>query len=452
MKKTFLALFVLILFIPACGQAREKFLDIHEITSPGGIKAWLVEDHSVPVIALQFSFKGAGAANDPAAKQGLARMASNTMDEGAGDLDSQTFQKELRDRVISLYFNTGRDHFGGTLKTLRTNKDRAFELLQMALTKPRFDEEPLERMRRANQGRIRSALSDPEWMAARILNDVAFTGHPYAQNSGGTLSTLESITRDDLQTFLTTLSKDRLVISAAGDITAEELAASLDQIFGGLPATAPPSDIPSLIQQNQGQVFLYEQDIPQTVIEMMQPGIDIRDPDYQAAQVMNFILGSSGFGSRLTRVVREERGLTYGIYSYFSNMDKYDGLAVSTSTQSPNVGTVLELIKAEWSKIREVPVSAEELKNAKSYLIGSLPLSLTSTDSIAGLLLSLQADNLPIDYLDQRETAIRNTTVEDVQRVAQRLLDPAGFTTVLVGKPQGKLDEVQTIEELPNVE
>jgi zinc protease len=432
-------------------RQQDEILNIQDVVSPSGVKAWLVEDHSVPVIALKFAFKGAGAAGDPVDKQGLARMASNTMDEGAGNLDSTAFQKALRDLVIDLHFSADRDNFGGTLKTLTANKDRAFALLQMALNHPRFDEEPVERMRRANQSRIRSALSDPEWIAARLLSATAFSGHPYAQNSGGTLSTLERITSADLRVFSRALSRDRLVVAVAGDITAAELARILDFIFGGLPGSVSLPSLPAARLTNAGRTVLYQKDIPQTVIEMIQPGIDVRDPDYQGAQVMNFILGSSGFGSRLTREIREERGLTYGVYSSFVDMDKFDGLGASTSTRNESVAETLSLIKAEWNKMRDVPVSPRELEDAKSYLVGSLPLSLTSTDDIAGLLLSLQIDSLPIDYLGRRQKAIEAVRAEDVQRIARRILDPAALVTILVGDPVNVAD-TQKVEVLPDVE
>lgn len=451
----FLPLFFLAFILPVSGGARAELLKLREVKSPGGITAWLAEDHSVPVIAVEYAFRGAGAAQDPPGKQGLARMASNTMDEGAGDLDAQAFQKELRDRVISLSFGADRDHFNGSLKTLTKNRERAFELLNLALTRPRFDAEAVERMRAANESRIRSSLSDPEWMAARLQNDRIFSGHPYAMNSGGTLSTLPAITGKDLRGFHEKLiGRNNLVVAVAGDITAEELASRLDQIFGGLPEARVP-EIADIQPQNQGKTFLHEQDAPQTIIEIAQPGIGRTAPEYHTAQVMNFILGSSGFGSRLTEEIREKRGLTYGIYSGLQTMDHADLLSVSTSTANANAGKMLELIRAEFARMQKTAVTAQELADAKSYLIGSLPLTLTSTDRIAGLALSLQLDNLPRDYLDIREREIRAVTAEDVQKLAGRLLAPGLFATVLVGRPEGLTPEtlktLETVSVLPNV-
>ena len=448
-----ISLCLLLVFAPVTAHAVEgKILDIKEVSGSNGIKAWLVEDHTLPIIAMEFSFRQAGSSQDSAAKQGLAIMASNTMDEGAGEYPSETFQKLLTDNNITLRFNAGRDHFGGELKILTKNKDLAFKLLRLALTQPRFDADPVERMRAANLTRIRSALSDPEWKAARLMNDTAFAGHPYALNSGGTLTTLQGITADDLRNFLKTrLGQNNLRIGIMGDISPAEVKAMLEDVFGGLPKTVTLAAVPDIKVKNPGTVVLYEQDIPQTIIEMMQPGIGRRHPDYYTGLVMNFILGSSGFGSRLTEEIREKRGLTYGINSYFYDMNHLQGLAVSTSTKNESVPEMLKLIDAEWKKMQDAPVSDEELESAKSYLIGSFPLSLATTENIASILLSLQLDDLPIDYLDKREARINAITKDDIQKLAKGLLTPGKMTTVLVGKPAG-VTPTKTVDTLPNVE
>jgi len=454
----FLSVFLLIFVLatPASAKDRTSLLNIQEVKSKSGITAWLVEDSSIPVISFQFAFKGAGAINDPADKQGLARLLSNTMDEGAGELDSQAFQKELQDLSISLSFNSGRDHFGGAVKTLTKNSERAFVLLEQAIMRPRFDAAPVQRMRAANQSRIRSSLTNPDWIAARILNDFAFAGHPYAQNSGGTLSSLAAITSEDLRAFHRShIGKNNLIVAVSGDVNAERLSVLLDNVFGGLPDVQIP-EAETLKLQNTGKIAVYTKDIPQTVIEIMQPGIARDDPDYYAAQVMNFVLGSSGFGSRLTEEIREKKGLTYGIYSSFYNLDYLSAMSVATSTKNENVPTMIAAIQNEFTKMRDAGVTQQELDDAKSYLIGSLPLSLTSTDKISGLMLSLLRDDLPIDYLDAREKAIQNMALEDISKVSKRLLSPSEFVTVLTGQPPQDtlkwLGDITVIETLPNVE
>jgi zinc protease len=437
---------------PSAAQSAHGVLDITEVRSDKGITAWLVEDHTLPVISLSFAFKGAGSALDPADRQGLTLLASNTMDEGAGDYDSQTFQKMLADNSIALSFGAGRDDFSGDLKTLTRHAETAFDLLRLAVTQPRFDQEAVDRMRAANIARVRNAVGNPDWIAARIMNDTAFAGHPYALNSGGTLTTLAALSPAELKNFADTrLSRDRLLVTAVGDIDAATLKKRLDEAFGALPAQSPLPPVADLSVQNGGKHVHYDMDIPQTIIEMMQPGISRDDPDYYAATVMDFILGGSGFGSRLTEEVREKRGLTYGINTGFYMMDHLKAYTVSTSTRNETAAEVMDLIRQEWGKMGAVPVSDKELTDAKSYLIGSLPLALSSTDRIADLLLGLRLDGLPIDYLDSRKAKIEAVTGADVQRVAKRLLTPDDLTIVTVGKPENVTYDVK-LDTLPNVD
>lgn len=442
----------LMLLMTSSAQAREKVLDIQEVTSPSGITAWLVEDNTLPIISVQFAFDKAGSVLETEDKQGLARLLSNTIDEGAGDLSSEEFQKQLADNSITLNFSSSRDSFGGKLKTLSRNKDKAFDLLSLALNKPRFDAEPVERMRDANITRIKSSLSNPNWISARIFNDSVFEGHSYALNGGGTLTTLKNITPEDLRAFATTyLTKDNLFIGVAGDITKDELVQVLDRIFAPLPDTAPAYKISDFTQKNRGSKILYEQDIPQTLLTLAMPGISRQDKDFYTAQVMNYIFGAGGFGSRLMEEVREKRGLTYGIYSNNDRYNHVDLFTISTSTQNENIPEMLDVIQDTMNSLKSDIVSQEELKNTKSYLTGSLPLSFSSTSNIASILLSMQIHNRPIDYLDNYADNINAVTQEDIKRVANRILKPETMTAIMVGKPDN-VTPTKIIESLPNVE
>lgn len=444
--------FVALIFVNAPAHAGDKILDIQEIKSAGGVTAWLVEDDSLPVISFKFSFRGAGSIRDGVEKQGLARLLSNTMDEGAGELPSQEFQKALSDYSIALYFNSGRDNFGGQLKTLSRNKDKAFELLTLALTSPRFDAEPVERMRQANITRVRSSMGNPDWIAARLFNDIAFAGHPYALNSGGTLSTLKNINVMDFKKFMKDwLTKDRLIVGVTGDIKAAELSILLDQVFGSLPDTGKQDKIKDHRIQNNGKVFHYNKDIPQTIISSAIPSIDNKDPDYYALKIMNYIFGSSGFGSRLMNEAREKRGLTYGIYSGLLAQDHLDALTISTSTKHASTLEMTGIIEAEIEKMTKTPVSADELQDAQSYITGSMPLALTSTGKVSGILLALQLNGRPIDYLDNFSARINSVTIKDVQNIAKRIFNAEKMTTIMVGRPQ-EFKNLKIIETLPNVE
>lgn len=419
----------------ACGLAAPAAaIDIQRVTSPLGIEAWLVESHAVPVISISFGFRG-GIETDPPGKEGRATLVSYTLDEGAGDLDSATFQGRRADLGVDLYFTASTDAFLGSLKTVTANSAEAFDLMALALTEARFDPAPVERMRAAMAAEIRQRTADPGWMSRRTYFSTLFPDHPYGRPSYGTMTTLAGLAVDDLRQFVAErFARDQLLIGVAGDITPAQLGAALDRIFGGLPAAGVPVAVPSPPSVPASSV-LVERPGPQSVLLMGQPGIDQTDPDYYAALVMNYILGGGGFESRLTEEVRARRGLTYGISSYFIDWSGADLLNVSSDLSNAGVAETIRLVRQEWAHMAEGGVSAEEVADAKTYLIGSFALSLTSTDAISDTLLALQIRGLGIDHLETRTRKIEAVTPADVDRVAARLLDPAALTTVVVGDP-----------------
>ena len=454
MKNIILFLLIFFCFVPhtnATINADDTILDIQKVKSPNGIEAWLVEDKNLPIISIKFSFKGAGAVNLSTEQQGISQLLSNMLDEGAGDYDSQQFQKALSDHSISLSFGSSRDNFGGSLKFLTREKDKAVELLSLALNKPRFDNEPLERMIQANITRIKSNQGDPNWIAARIFNDRAYENHPYALNSGGTITSLSKITTNDLHNFKNShLTKDRLHVGVSGNINADELAVLLDKIFNDLPETATKPSLQKINIQNKNNIYFYQKDIPQSIIMIAMDSIDELNEDYYSLQILNHIFGASGFGSRLMEQAREKNGLTYGIYSSLNNSEYLDALTISTSTKNETVGQMLDIIKDEMVKI-QTDITDEEIKKAKDYIIGSMPLSLTNNDSIASILLNIQLKNRPIHYLDDYKKNIMAVTMDDVLNLAQKLLNPDDMLTIIVGNPETLSNPIE-IKEIPNVE
>ncbi len=450
-----LALLAFLLFAGLHARAKDNqssFIDIKTFTTPKGITVWYVEDKTLPIISLSFLFKNAGTAYDPNNKQGLTRMLSNTMDEGAGDVDAQDFQRQLSDNSISLSFESGRDNFGGSLVTLSRNKDLAFKLLGLAINAPRFDEEAVFRMRDANLARVKSSLSEGDWIAARIMNDRAFDGHPYAKNSGGTISGLNAITPEDLKNiYRSSITKDNLIVAAAGDVNEATLSKAVDSIFSSLPASEKKAEIADITEPKHKGITLYKKDIPQTMVEVMLPAFDQKEPDAYALQVLNYIFGGAGFGSRLMEKAREEKGLTYGIYSSVLDMQHADMMNISTSTKNETAGEMISIIKAEMEKLKMEKVSEKELADAKSYITGSMPLALKSTESLSDIALSLQEQEKPVDYLDHYADKIMAVSADDVLRVAKRVLNENNMSIVLVGQPEN-ITPTQTIESIPNVQ
>lgn len=409
--------------------------DIQRVRSPGGIEAWLVEDRSVPVISFRFSFRGGGAL-DPRGKSGLANMVSALLDEGADDLDSQGFQEALDDIVASIGFDAGVERFHGTLRTLSEHRARAFELLRKALTAPRFDTEPVERIRRQIVAGIESGKDNPRRIAGRTWSRLVFGDHPYARPLAGTRREVAAIAVEDMRRFVRErVVRDGLTVGVAGDISARELARRLDEVFGALPASGATPGIPDPAPEDGGMEIV-RKPIPQSVVVFGQVGLRRGDPDYYAAYLMNHLLGG-GRASRLNEEIREKRGLVYSVHTYFRLFDRAGTIVGQLATANARVGTALDLVRGEWKRMARDGVGEEELAAAKRYINGAFPLRLDSTRRIAGMLVGIQLNGLGIDYIDRRPALIDAVTVSDVRRVARRLLSPDKLAIVVVGDPQG---------------
>jgi zinc protease len=409
-------------------------ITVQQVQSPGGLQAYLVEDHTTPVVAISFGFFG-GSALDPAEKLGLSGLVSSTLDEGAGDLDSFAFQSELEDRAITIRFNVDPDMARGQLTTTSANVARGIELTRLTLTQPRFDNEPVERIRRQILVSLANRSERPGYIASRKLFEVLFGNHPYARPSEGVPETIAGIERADLVDWVKSrFARDRLIIGAAGDITPEDLGRAVDFIFSDLPETTgldpqlPEADIPV-----KGQTVHVLKDLPQTIVYMGQKGIKREHPDWYIATVVDYVLGGGGFASRLMEEIREKRGLAYSVSS---NLAPYDAGAIITAavgTRAEQAGESLAIIRDEWKKMHDSGPTADEVAGAKQYLTGAWPLRFTSTGSIADILLAVQRDDLGLDYLDNRNSLVEAVTVEDAKRVARELYDPNALTVVIVG-------------------
>jgi zinc protease len=423
---TLAAAFLLGQFAPAAATS------IQRVISPGGIEAWLVQDATVPVIAVELAFAG-GSTQDPAGKPGVADLVAGLLDEGAGEYDSKAFRERLERRAIDISFNDTRDHLRGSMRTLKENRDEAFELLRLALNQPRFDAEALERGRAQALSILRRQSTNPNDIASRRFFQEAYGDHPYAWPPNGTPESVQTITADDLRGYAKrVLARDTLKITVVGDIDADTLKTQLDRVFGSLPAKADLRPIsPMLPQVPPGRVNV-TLDVPQTVILFGAPGIARADPDFMTAYVLNHILAGS-MNSRLYREVREKRGLVYGISEALIWLRQSALVMGSTATRADRANETIETTESEIRRIAAEGPTETELEEAKSYLKGSQMLSLDTSSKIATALLQYQIDNLGIDYLDRRNGLIDAVTLADAKRVAKRLWDQR-FLTVVVGR------------------
>ena len=423
-------LFAGLLAAPAAAATR-----IERVVSPGGIEAWLVRETSVPLIAMDFAFAG-GANQDPAVKPGVGHMVASLMDEGAGELDARAFQEQLEKNAIELSFRVQRDEMRGSLRMLDSRRDRGFELMRLALTRPRFDDEAIERIRAQMLTSLRRETTNPNDIASRLWWRTAFPDHPYGRPLNGTLDSVPLIGRADLIDYASNVfARDRLKIAVVGNIDAATLAPLLDSVFGGLPAKANLAPVPQANMEAAGRRLFVDLKVPQAVLSFGGLGIARKDPDFIPAFIVIHILGGGSFSSRLYREVREKRGLVYSVYSYLLPLDRAALLMGGTQTRADRADETLELIQSEFNRLAASGPTAEELDKAKSYLKGAYALNFDTSGKIAAQLVQIQLDDLGIDYIDRRNSLIDKVTLDDVRRVARRLLD-GGLLVTVVGRAQ----------------
>jgi len=418
-------------------------VNIKEMTTPGGLDAWLVEEHSIPFVALELRFRG-GTSLDPQGKEGVTNLMVGLLEEGAGDMDARTFARKTEALAASFSYDASDDSVRVSARFLTENRDQAVDLLRESLVNPRFDQNAIDRVRAQVNSIIRSDQKDPRDIAGNAFAKLVYGDHPYGRPEYGTLDSVADLTRDDIvNAHQTTLTRDRLYISAVGDITEQELASLLDDLLLDLPETG--SELPGSADVNMpGGVQIVEFDTPQSVVMFGQPGIDRDDPDFFAAYILNHILGGGSFESRLMQEVREKRGLTYGVYSYLANKDNADLWLGSVSTANDRVAESIDVIRSEWERLRSDGVTQSELNDAKTYLTGAYPLRFDGNEPIANIAVSMQMDGLGTDYISNRNNMVNAVTLDDINRVAQELVDPAKLTFVVVGQPEGLTSSIKS--------
>ncbi|OYR07877.1 peptidase M16 inactive domain protein [Brucella grignonensis] len=397
-------------------------IEIQEVVSPKGIKAWLVEDSSVPLISMRFSFKG-GSSQDPGGKEGLANLMTGLFDEGAGDLDSDSFQERIDNLGAEMSFSASPDSVAGSIRMLAENRDAVNDLLALAVNKPRFDQDAIDRIRQQVVASLEASQRNPSTIASRKFSEVLYGNHPYGRPDEGTVKSLQSISREDLVNFhRKNFARDRLTIGVVGSINAKDLGEMLDKVFGDLPANAELVPVPDA-KLALGTTTSLSFDMPQTSISFVYPAVPRKDPEFFASYLMNHILGG-GFTSRLYAEVREKRGLAYSVSSSMALRDHVSALTISTATRPEKAQESLKIIREQVAAMANDGPTEAELAAAKSYLKGSYAVNnLDSSVSIADTLVGLQEAGLDRDYIDRRAELIDAVTLDQVKAIAKKLLE-----------------------------
>ena len=411
-------------------------VDIQEVTSPGGIEAWLVEERTIPFTAIEIRFRG-GASLDAPQLPGAVNLMMALLEEGAADMDAREFAEARERLAASIEFDTFGDSVSVSARFLTENRDEAIALLRTALMEPRFDDDAIERVRAQVLSIIRSDSTNPNRIASRTFDTLAYGNHPYARPRNGTLESVPRITREDLiDAHARVFARDRVYVGAVGDIGPEDLGDLLDALLGDLPAEGAPLP-PRADFLLPGGVSVVPFDTPQSVALFGHRGIARDDPDFFAAFVANEIFGGSGFQSRLMQEVRVARGLTYGIGTWLFAMDLSELVMGQVASANDRMAETLEVVRAEWARMAEEGVKQEELDAAQTFLTGAYPLRFDGNGRIARILVGMQMDGLDADYVNTRNDKINAVTLEDIARVVARIYRPEDLHFVVVGQPEG---------------
>lgn len=432
-RASFLAPLAALLWLAAPASAA---VDIQEVTSPGGVEAWLVEEPSLPFVALEFRFMGGASLDEPGA-EGATNLMAALLEEGAGERDAAEFAAAREALAARMRFAAGDDAVSVSAQFLTENRDEAAGLLRDALVSPRFDEAAIERVRAQVLSGIRSDATDPGAIASEAFDRAAFGDHPYGGPADGTAESVAALDRDDLVAAReAALARDRVVVAAAGDIDAEALGLLLDDVLGDLPEEGAP--LPPMAEVSlEGGVEVVPFETPQSVVLFGHEGILRDDPDYIPAFVLIEMLGGRGFESRLMQELRVERGLTYGVGAALVPRERAGTVQGQVATANATVEEAIAAVRGEWERLREDGVSQEELEETITYLTGAYPLRFDGNAAIADLLVGMQIAGLSPSYVEERNELVRAVSPEDLARVAERVLRPEALTFVVVGQPEG---------------
>ena len=398
-----------------------------------GLTLLVAEKRALPIVTIHVVVK-AGSLVEPKEKAGLANLVASLLTRGTKTRSAVEISEAIEFVGGSLSSEGGADVASLSLTILRKDLDLGLDLLADVLLHPAFEEQEIQRKIKEIVGAIRKKQEEPGEVAEEAFDALVFGDHPYGRPIEGAEEALKGIARADIQVFYEAYYRpERTIVAVVGDVGGEEMVAKLTSFLGSwkrgesrepsLP-TPPPLEGP--------KVKKIHRSLTQANIVLGHLGIKRENPDFYAVQVMNYILGSGGFASRLMANIRDEKGWAYDVRSHFITRLYPGPFMASLQTRNETAQPAIEEVLKEIRRMRDEPVSEEELKEAKAYLTGSFPLRLDTNAEIARLLTSVELFGLGLDYVERYPKLIEAVTREEVLRVAKRYLDPERFVLVVV--------------------
>jgi len=403
------------------------------IVLKNGITLLVSERPGVPIIVVDVLIK-AGSTDEPSEKAGLANLTAELLTQGTTKRRAEEIARETDFMGASLSTSSGYDFTEAELVILKKYFDKGLEILGDILINPSFPQEEIEKKVREIEGELKKNEEDPGWVAEREFLKTVFKDHPYGRMVEGEEESLKKIGRDDIEDFHSSYYlPNRAIIAVAGDITLEEAKNLIEKNLGNWqPKEIKEKQLPTPPALEKAVSIELDRKVAQANIILGHLGITRDNPDYYAVQVMNYILGGGNFSSRLVNDIRDKMGLAYSVSSEYIAR-KYSGyFQVELQTKNPSAMKAVNLVIENMKRIREKGVSDKELKDAKAYLIGSLPLRIETNKEVAKNMELLEFYGLGLDYFDKYAGPIEAVTKEDVLRVAQKYLHPDKFVLVTV--------------------
>ena len=414
-------------------------LDIKELTTNSGIKFWLVEERSLPFISLEMRFRG-GTSMDDYESRGAINFMTSLLEEGSGSLNAVSFAQE-RDRIAASFeFDVGRDDLSVSAKFLSETRQKATELLRDALTKPRFDMEATERVRKQILSVIESDKKNPRKIGKSELFKLTFSDHLYSSSELGDKKTINRLKRHDLiRAHKISLNNDRVSIAIVGDIGEQEAVHMLEELLRDVPKSTKALPGRATSKFNLG-INVIDYPTPQSVVFFTLQGIKRTDQNFFDAFIMNHILGGGGFNSRLMKEIREKRGLTYSVstsLTQYDNAELYLGMFQSSNEK---VSIAIDILKQELLNMAENGVSDEELLGAKKSLLTSIrgsSVSMIFQEPMTALnpvqSIGKQISETLVQHKACAPNELKNRVRKTMDRVGLRGIDPSRFPHQLSG-------------------
>jgi zinc protease len=427
--------------VPGPGpEAKAQLPSAKRSQLPNGMALYVVEAHHLPIVSANLVFRS-GSAADPTDLPGLAGFTASMIDEGTMKRDALQIANEIYALGASLSTGTQTDGSNASIRALKQNTAAAMAILSDVVQNPAFPEKEVERVRNDRLTALMQQRDQPWPTALRVMNACLFgPTHPYGHTQLGTEEALKKMTQADLSTlYRSTFSPKNAALIVAGDVTLAEAKKLAQDAFGAWKGEATATPMPAAgTTVNSRVVIVDKPGSVQTMILAGQMGVKRSDPDYEKLDVMNTVLGGL-FSSRINLNLREDKGYSYGAFSFIGQNRAVGPLMAGAAVRSDVTGPSIEEILKEVTKIKDGGVTADELKLAKESIIRSLPANFETTSSTAGTMAGIYLYDLPLDYyqtLPARVQAIQST---DVMDVAKRHLVPERMVVVAVGD-RGKIE------------